>query len=935
MTASSVNELRELLEKSNLLTEDQLRKVLTSDDATADPSQVIRQLVKEGAITVWQSGKLLSGFTDFVVGEYRLEERVSIHDWGNKYLASHLKSTRKVLVSVIDSDLSVVSDRQAELDAITDRATQADSVRLCRIESASWSMPRCYVVSERPVGQNLRSLVKERGKLRKEEVGEILLGVLEGVSEWAAYDLPVVELKPSTIFVEFDGNVRLNLVDEFIEGAIGSEVTNVLDGNQKEATDSAYVRRIGRLGLVMFYGREVAKSDVKTTSRIKMLLLASVDPTDPDCPASLDEIRAKINEWLGVRTTQRSSVSDVKPSLAPTAPNELADLVSDNLLGSDSDSGSDDVFDLGEPSQDMLTSQPEFPNEKTPAVAARTRRRISTLEIIVAAGVILSALILVLMITVFWLIDSAAQNRAVPGAERVENQAVDQQVMAGAPAQDEDPIARLLAEHKEKPSLVPDIQGMLLGSAERRVADPPDRIPALPAPPNPELEEGASDVSTVESVDRQSRAVATDQGDGEVAGKPDVPEVQPKQEALTNVANSTVDATDEPKPGANGATVPTSMVASSESVPINETESVTPSDLQNTAKDTKTTESPFMELPVSVDLPPLNRTVVVKKTVENPVSLFALDGAGDHPLFLKLIGGDVAFKDGFNFQLESNSSQSGQASYDVLLTTPPQRGDAGRKSVIGHLGIASGQIRFHWFAKAMDDDAANYLRNCLLEIRSGNHTALVALRRPVRLAPVTLDDEERRGSSLIELAWAPASERMQVEVLPLDQNFPAHRFVEEKRWLSFPEDVAKINFSVRFSNEMSVLLRTGQAGPKLTLEAGSALALGNYNGFYQFRMVETLRAQAESRVQQLRVQQTILEARGASNSRMARRDLRAIKDSLVRETDTMEKMQELHSIAQTIRGKAIQWRIYHVIGDSEFSLATSTQAPIRLETASP
>ncbi len=75
---ASSQEFLELLEKSGLLTEQQLGEARSLAGQSGDAKAFARQLLSRSFVTKWQATQLLNGFGQFSVGKYRLLDQLGV-----------------------------------------------------------------------------------------------------------------------------------------------------------------------------------------------------------------------------------------------------------------------------------------------------------------------------------------------------------------------------------------------------------------------------------------------------------------------------------------------------------------------------------------------------------------------------------------------------------------------------------------------------------------------------------------------------------------------------------------------------------------------------------------------------------------------------------------------------------------------------------------
>ena len=94
-----------VLEKSKLLTPGQLAEARRVAAQVNEPAAVAKILIRQGLITHWQAGLLLAGRTVFLVGRYKLIDRLGSRGMGNVFLAEHVTMNRRVALKFISRQM--------------------------------------------------------------------------------------------------------------------------------------------------------------------------------------------------------------------------------------------------------------------------------------------------------------------------------------------------------------------------------------------------------------------------------------------------------------------------------------------------------------------------------------------------------------------------------------------------------------------------------------------------------------------------------------------------------------------------------------------------------------------------------------------------------------------------------------------------------------
>ena len=116
MPAIDLGQFLDRLERSNLLTRDDLEALHAEIDPVRDVVQAEplgRKLVRRGLLTGWQVQRLLSGRDDFQLGNYRLLDLLGRGGMGTVFKAEHVMLGRVVAVKVMARQLVPSTYRMA------------------------------------------------------------------------------------------------------------------------------------------------------------------------------------------------------------------------------------------------------------------------------------------------------------------------------------------------------------------------------------------------------------------------------------------------------------------------------------------------------------------------------------------------------------------------------------------------------------------------------------------------------------------------------------------------------------------------------------------------------------------------------------------------------------------------------------------------------
>ena len=141
------------------------------------------------------------------------------------------------------------------------------------------------------------------------------------------------------------------------------------------------------------------------------------------------------------------------------------------------------------------------------------------------------------------------------------------------------------------------------------------------------------------------------------------------------------------------------------------------------------------------------------------MNLGPIHGPADVNWQLLLLGGDKFLKGGRKFVLARTEQDVAKAEWSIQLSSGAS--EEGEKK-LARLWRDGEVLKFQWDEKA-PGALANYLRNCMLQVRAAGDSRYLALTQPVQAEPVVLDLIRGQGNSNVALKWAPEEELLRIK----------------------------------------------------------------------------------------------------------------------------------------------------------------------------
>lgn len=94
MTKISKSDFLACVKKSRVIEDDRLEQLLSEIDSD-DPAELATKMVRDQLLTRWQAKYLMAGRSRLDIGSYRLLERITRDELGDRFLATHKQLGRK------------------------------------------------------------------------------------------------------------------------------------------------------------------------------------------------------------------------------------------------------------------------------------------------------------------------------------------------------------------------------------------------------------------------------------------------------------------------------------------------------------------------------------------------------------------------------------------------------------------------------------------------------------------------------------------------------------------------------------------------------------------------------------------------------------------------------------------------------------------------
>jgi WD40 repeat protein len=211
---ATVDDLLELIRKSQQVDPDHLDRYLRqrreNDTLPPDPRKLAALLVRDGVLTNFQAEQFLQGrYRGFVLGGYRILERLGTGGSGTVYLAEHQVMRRRVAIKVLPpfaaSDQALLERFRREAQAVA----ALDHPHIVRAYDFRQEGPLHFLVMEYIHGENLHDRLKREGPLPVALACEYARQAALGLEHAFEHGLVHRDVKPGNLLVDKGGTVKI------------------------------------------------------------------------------------------------------------------------------------------------------------------------------------------------------------------------------------------------------------------------------------------------------------------------------------------------------------------------------------------------------------------------------------------------------------------------------------------------------------------------------------------------------------------------------------------------------------------------------------------------------------------------------------------------------------------------------------------------------
>lgn len=203
MTSLSADKFFSILEKSRLLTSEQLGQVQRAMENSSNPTpvRIARFLVKRKLCTVWQAERLLEGNSAFYLANYRFVEHIGRGAMGSVFKAEHAVMGRVVALKVLTKARLAHPNALARFQREVEAMAALDHPNIVTAYDAGQAGNTHYLVMEFIDGVDLNAWIEGYGKLKIPWACEIIRQSALGLDHAHQQGMIHRDIKPANILV--------------------------------------------------------------------------------------------------------------------------------------------------------------------------------------------------------------------------------------------------------------------------------------------------------------------------------------------------------------------------------------------------------------------------------------------------------------------------------------------------------------------------------------------------------------------------------------------------------------------------------------------------------------------------------------------------------------------------------------------------------------
>jgi serine/threonine protein kinase len=187
-----------------------LQQLRTSHALPDKPKKLARSLIREGLLTCFQAEQFLLGkWRGFVVGKYRVIERIGVGGMGIVYLCEHMTMHRWVAVKVLSTDLAEDPWSRERFYREAQAAAALDHPNLVRAHDFDQDGNLQFLVMEYVDGTSLEKIVQRHGRMNLLRAVHYIRQAAFGLQHAHEAGLIHRDIKPGNLLLDRRGLIKI------------------------------------------------------------------------------------------------------------------------------------------------------------------------------------------------------------------------------------------------------------------------------------------------------------------------------------------------------------------------------------------------------------------------------------------------------------------------------------------------------------------------------------------------------------------------------------------------------------------------------------------------------------------------------------------------------------------------------------------------------
>jgi serine/threonine protein kinase len=211
---ATIDEYLAVIRKSGMVDSQWLDTFLEQLQATnslpVKPKKLARLLVREGLLTCFRAEQLLLGkWRGFVVGKYRVIERIGIGGMGIVYLCEHMTMRRWVAVKVLSTDLAEDPWSRDRFYREARAAAALDHPNIVRAHDFDQDGNLQFLVMEYVDGASLERIVQKHGRMNLLRAVDYVRQAALGLQHAHEAGVAHRDIKPGNLLLDRRGVIKI------------------------------------------------------------------------------------------------------------------------------------------------------------------------------------------------------------------------------------------------------------------------------------------------------------------------------------------------------------------------------------------------------------------------------------------------------------------------------------------------------------------------------------------------------------------------------------------------------------------------------------------------------------------------------------------------------------------------------------------------------